>query len=199
MRSRSVVIVASVAAGSLASAGSAGEMLLDIPSGYRNQVVWSSSQGGFDGPNFSIQSQYMAFSEDNWATPGNVYAWDWDTYTSKVGSATFTADEGYMLRLAELNVSGWGDYLESAAEIRIFADDQLVFDSEFLLAGSSESELVRLDSMMASSYRIELENIGQWASVGLDNIVIQTSAVPAPGALALLGLSGIVGFRRRRR
>ena len=199
MHPRSVVFVTTLAAGSLASTVSAGVTLLDIPSGYQNDVVWSSSQAGFDGPDFSIQSQFMAFSEDNWATPGNVYAWDWDTYTSQVGTVTFTANEGSFLRLSEFNVSGWGDYLASAAEIRIFADDELVFGSEFRFAGSAESELVGLDSVMASSYRIELENIGQWASIGLDNLVIQTSTVPAPGAIALLGLAGAATSRRRRR
>jgi MYXO-CTERM domain-containing protein len=32
----------------------------------------------------------------------------------------------------------------------------------------------------------------------VDNLMINGTAVPAPGALALLGVAGLVGSRRRR-
>jgi MYXO-CTERM domain-containing protein len=32
----------------------------------------------------------------------------------------------------------------------------------------------------------------------IDNIVVSGTAIPAPGALALLGVAGLIGARRRR-
>jgi hypothetical protein len=35
-------------------------------------------------------------------------------------------------------------------------------------------------------------------SIAIDDFEFRVSAVPAPGALALLGVAGVVGARRRR-
>ncbi len=33
----------------------------------------------------------------------------------------------------------------------------------------------------------------------IDNVQFSATAIPAPGSIALLGLAGLIGFRRRRR
>ncbi|MCP4068465.1 MAG: PEP-CTERM sorting domain-containing protein [Phycisphaeraceae bacterium] len=71
-------------------------------------------------------------------------------------------------------------------------------EQDFYFDGNQGSERLNLETNYASEIQIEVENIGVWASVGLDNIAISTMTVPAPGALALLGVAGIVGGRRRR-
>ncbi|MHC4794599.1 MAG: PEP-CTERM sorting domain-containing protein [Planctomycetota bacterium] len=192
--------IASVIALGLSASAIADITTLDIPSGYQHDITWMSGDGqeGIAPINFDISSEFIAFSEDNWATPGNVYAWDWDTYTSQIGLITFTADEGHLVSLDSLDLSGWGDYAESAAWIRVSVDGEPVYDQDFYFDGNQGSERLILESAYASQIQIAVENIGIWASVGLDNIAISTMAVPAPGALALLGVAGIAGGRRRR-
>jgi MYXO-CTERM domain-containing protein len=100
--------------------------------------------------------------------------------------------------LDSLDLSGWGDYAESAAWIRVSVDGEPVYEQDFYFDGNQGSERLILESAYASQIQIAVENIGIWASVGLDNIAISTMAVPAPGAIALLGVAGIAGGRRRR-
>ena len=102
-----------------------------------------------------------------------------------------------MISAVEFNISG---YLtnESNSIVRVYADDELVFEDDFSLAGADEIALISSDFGAASSVRIELDNTSQWAWTGLDNILVTSMTVPAPGALALLGVAGIVGKRRRR-
>jgi MYXO-CTERM domain-containing protein len=192
------LITAVVALGISASA-IAEVTTLDIPSGYQHDITWMSGEReGLSPINFDISSEDIAFSEDNWATPGNVYAWDWDTYTSQTGVITFTAEEGHLIAFGGLDLSGWGDYAESAAWIRVRVGGENVLEQDFYFDGNQGSERLNLEPNYASEIQIEIENIGVWASVGLDNITVSSVAVPAPGAIALLGLAGIVGGRRRR-
>lgn len=52
----------------------------------------------------------------------------------------------------------------------------------------------------ASAYiRISFDgSTGQTGSNGLDNIIISGSVIPAPGAVALVGVAGLIGGRRRK-
>ena len=193
-----------VAVVSFSATAFADTTLLDIPSGYQHDITWQTETGGSgfasgssDLP-FSISSEFIAFSEDNWATPGNVYAWDWETYTNQVGTIFFDADEESLISLQAFDLSGFGDYSESAAWIRVFADEELIFEGDYYFDGNQGVDRVELDFGFASSYQVQIENIGVWASVGIDNIAVSSIAVPAPGVLALLGVAGLVGNRRRR-
>ncbi len=180
------------------SGGAAADMvLLDLPSGNQHDIVWSS-QSGLADFGFDISSEYVAFSQDNWATPGNVYAWDWTSYSSRIGSITFDAHPDSLISLEGFDLSGFGSYAESAAWIRVRRDGELVFENDFYFNGLLGTENLSFDFGTGSQFVIEIENIGQWASVGVDNIAINSSTVPAPGALALLGLAGVARNRRRR-
>ncbi len=176
---------------------SASETLLDIPSGNQDDIVWSSSPTGLSELDFDISHEFIAFSLENWATPGNVYAWDWNTNTSRIGTITFDADEDTLISINGFDLSGWGQYADSAAWVRVVADGETVFEESFFFDGNLGTADLGFDFGYASQFQIQLENIGQWASVGIDNIEIGSMSVPAPGALALLGLAGIVGNRRR--
>ena len=171
--------------------------LLDIPSGEQNSTnfEWSSQSGLMRG--FDVSSEHMNFQDlGHWATPGNIFAYDYSTNSSQVGSVLFTADAGNSVSLRALDVSGWASSYASA-ELRIIADGELVFEEFFEMRGKIDFANLEFESITGSEIRVELENVAN-VGVGLDNFVIETSAVPAPGVLALLGVAGIVGSRRRR-
>lgn len=171
--------------------------LLDIPSGEQNSTnfEWSSQSGLMRG--FDVSSEHMNFQDlGHWATPGNIFAYDYSTNSSQVGSVLFTADAGNSVSLRALDVSGWASSYASA-ELRIIADGELVFEEFFEMRGKIDFANLAFESIAGSEIRVELENVAN-VGVGLDNFVIETSAVPAPGVLALLGVAGIVGSRRRR-
>ena len=171
--------------------------LLDIPSGEQNSTnfEWSSQSGLMRG--FDVSSEHMNFQDlGHWATPGNIFAYDYSTNSSQVGSVLFTADAGNSVSLRALDVSGWSTY-SASAELRILADGELVFEELFEMRGKIDFANLAFESITGSEIRVELENVAN-VGVGLDNFVIETSAVPAPGALALLGIAGVVGSRRRR-
>ncbi len=54
------------------------------------------------------------------------------------------------------------------------------------------------ENVQAISFRIRMWNgvNGKWR--GLDDIVIEGSAIPEPATLSLIGLAGLVGLKRRR-
>ena len=55
-----------------------------------------------------------------------------------------------------------------------------------------------VDVEAGSSFEIVFDNYYRPAYVGLDNVAFNIVNVPAPGALALLGIAGVAGNRRRR-
>ena len=191
------VNISFIAVAAISGAAAAEEVLLDIPDGNQHDIVWSSQSGVVDF-GFDISSEHIAFSQDNWATPGNVYAWDWETYTNQIGTITFDAHVDTLISLDGFDLSGFGSYAESAAWIRVHRDGELVFEDDFFFDGNLGTADLSFDFGSGSQFMIEIENIGPWASVGVDNIEMSSMTVPAPGALALLGIAGVAGSRRRR-
>ncbi|MDG2020877.1 MAG: hypothetical protein P8J59_02905 [Phycisphaerales bacterium] len=198
-------LVAVAIAASLPGAVMADTILLDIPDGDGTDVVWASG-GGAKSPFFDISSQNLNFYESGYGTLGVVYAWDnaavdedhpYGTNATGILDLITIDPSSRMISAVEFNISG---YLtnESNSIVRVYADDELVFEDDFSLAGADEIALISSDFGAASSVRIELDNTSPWAWTGLDNILVTSMTVPAPGALALLGVAGIVGKRRRR-
>ena len=155
---------------------------------------------------FDIASSNFNFYGSDYGTDGVVYAWNKDAVdednpwgSNETGSVEFSAiDPSAMLFSSlEFQISGYLSYQSNSA-VRVFADGALIFSEEFSLAGNSQVETISLAIDLASTLRIELDNTDDWAWTGLDNIEINGANVPAPGALALLGIAGVAGSRRRR-
>ena len=150
-------------------------------------------------------SQY-SFSSNNWtAGPGNYYqfafdatgfsnidvSWDqtrsgtgpagWSMQMSGDGGATFSTLASYTViqaGLAGTNTTSWNATTNQAG----------VFSNLVITPFGNGAMVVRLvagsTTAIAGTSRI-------------DNIVVNGTAVPAPGALALVGLAGLVSRRRR--
>jgi len=188
-------------AASLCSAASADTFLLDIPDGVGTDITWSSESGAV-GSFFDISAEHLNFYATGYGTPGVVFAWDYASQpggVDAVGSLELSVFDPSEMLLSGVafDISGYLDR-ESNSAVRVYADDSVVFEADFSLAGASEVATVAVEFGASSSVRIELENTSPWAWTGLDNIAVSGAAVPAPGALALLGVAGIVGGRRRR-
>ena len=202
MKINAAVVAASAA---LVGVASADTVLLDIPSGTGTDIVWASG-GGATSMFFDIASENFNFYETGYGSPGVVYAWDeaavddenpWGMNATGAVDLIAVDPASKVLSALEFQISGYENYT-SESIVRVYADDSLVFSGAFSLAGNSEIEIVSLTFDESSSVRIELDNTSPWAWTGLDNIAVSSATVPAPGAIALLGLTGIVGGRRRR-
>lgn len=176
------------------SAASANMTLLDIPSGSGESIDWSSQAGLSDMP-FSIASQDMSFKLLNFATLGNIRAWDSDEDVDRRGKVWFTANESTSLTSLSFDISGLSDY-DATAWVKIYLDGQLYQDYTWNFSGNDTLIHVDLEfEAPVSEIRLTMKNMTGRAHTGIDNIEVGT--VPAPGALALLGLAGLTGRRRR--
>ena len=198
-------LVAVAIAASLPGAVMADTVLLDIPDGNGTDIVWTSGSGA-KSSFFDISSQNFNFYEPDYGTPGIVYAWDHDSVdeehpfgTNSTGVLALIANSPSEFRIGSVafDISGYLTY-SSASTVTVWADDVLAYQGDFELAGNSEINSIFVELSGASNVRIELDNTSPWAWTGLDNILVTSMAVPAPGAFALLGVAGIVGKRRRR-
>jgi MYXO-CTERM domain-containing protein len=171
--------------------------MLDLPEGEQNSTnfVWSSTPGLMGG--FEISSEHFNYQDlGYWATPGNIFAYDFETNTSQIGRIVMDADEGRIIELFALDVSGWSNS-SATSELRVFVDGEMAYQEVFAMTGQVDFANLEFEGISGSVIEIELENLVN-VGIGLDNIFISSTAVPAPGALALLGVAGIVGGRRRR-
>lgn len=197
-------LVAVAIAASLPGAVMADTILLDIPDGNGTDIVWTSG-GGAKSSLFDISSQNLNFYESGYGTLGVVYAWDEAAVdedhpygTNATGILDLTALDplSRMISAVNFDISGYLNY-ESNSMVRVYADDELVFEDDFSLAGADEIALISANFGAASSVRIELDNTSPWAWTGLDNITVSSIAVPGPGGLAIAAIFGL-GRRRRR-
>ncbi len=189
-------LLAATAGVSLAAAATAEtNFMLDIPSGSGTNIDWSSS-AGIEAMPFSLESEHMNFRLGGFATEGVVRAWDFDNDVNVRGKIFLTAAEGYVFTSISFDLSGFKEY-ESEARFKVKLNGELWKDKIWSFDGNQD--LIHRDWDLdgpVTSIEIVLENLNDAAFTGLDNINLGT--VPAPGAVALLGLAGVVGSRRRR-
>lgn len=192
-------------AGLFVASATADLKLLDIPSGTPGtpDFVWSSSGGsGFSQQPFTIESESLVWRGAGHATEGVVRAWDYEEDTAATGLVTFTAVEGYSFERLHFDVSGFMQY-ERQAAIQIYLDGELFRDYVWNFNGNSTlthwgatfEDQLGVPNPSEISISLTYFDGVQYAA-GLDNI--ELTAVPGPGALALLGVAGVVGRRRRR-
>lgn len=172
--------------------------LCDISSGSASDINWISN-GNAVVP-FAIESSGMTWRGGGHATDGVVRAWDSEANAPAIGAVTFTADEGWLFERLHFDVSGFKEY-ERQADVRIFLDGELFRDYTWNFNGNDTLIHWGMDlASPVSTISIELEYYdGVQYAAGLDNIELGSfSTVPAPGVLALLGIAGVAGNRRRR-
>lgn len=193
LRTCALAATAALAAASTATAEVS--HLLDIPTGSGTNIEWSSS-AGLEAMPFSIESENMNFRLGGFATEGVVRAWDFDTDTNVRGKIFLTAAEGVEFTSIAFDLSGFKEYA-SEARFKVKLNGELWKDKIWSFDGNTD--LIQKDWSLGegvTSIEIVLQNLNDNAFTGLDNINIGT--VPAPGAIALLGVAGVVGTRRRR-
>ena len=163
---------------------------LDIPSGNGSDIQWAS-QNGFDAIPFEITHENFVFRGGNHATYGVVRAWDDVNNVNDWGKIDLHAGVGFTFNSLDFDISGFKDY-DSAARMKVYLGDEKIFDETWDFSGNST--LIHED--LVWDIKIRLFNVSGDPYNGLDNLNIGT--VPAPGALALLGLAAGMTSRRRR-
>ena len=191
------ITVLAVSAGlAVASAATAETRhLLDIPSGSGTDISWSSA-AGVDSMPFEIASEHMNFRFGGFATEGVVRAWDYENDENAKGKVFFEAAEGVEFTSFAFDLSGFKEY-DSVARLKIKLNGETWKDKTWSFDGNST--LIQKAWVLGegiTSIEIVLQNLEGGAFHGLDNMNIGT--VPAPGVLALLGIAGVAGNRRRR-
>ena len=151
--------------------------------------------------------------QDVWSTDmawGTVHASEYGTYTTW---AEFTVTENSMLmqaqqmNYAEAWVIGSGLQFSVNEDARIeFTLDGLGYNAEVLLADADFQALLYVDSAGTYSFELQagvlydlsvyLESVG--GEYTLTTMSIDLLPIPAPSALALLGLAGVATRRRRK-
>jgi MYXO-CTERM domain-containing protein len=87
---------------------------------------------------------------------------------------------------------------ESVADVFLYNSSQTLIAQLAIIAPSTGTTAVAMDFTAYSDVaRFEIRNVTDNAGFAIDRIVIDTVGVPAPGAIALLGLAGLAGRRRR--
>lgn len=184
--------------GVAASASAETVSVLDIPSGNGSDIQWSS-QDGFNSDPFEIVHEHVVWRGGNHATYGVVRAWDDVNDVNTWGKIDLYADEGVSFTSLGFDISGFKEY-ESTARMKIYVGDDKIFDQTWDFFGNStlvhEDLAWNIGDHDSSRIRIRLFNVSGDPYNGLDNLNIGT--VPAPGALALLGIAAGMKSRRRR-
>ena len=113
-----------------------------------------------------------------------------------VGNAIFAANGSN--RFLGFSVNGMENAGESVADVFLYNSSQTLIAQLAIIAPSTGTTAVAMDFTAYSDVaRFEIRNVTDIAGFAIDRIVIDTVGVPAPGAIALLGLAGLAGRRRR--
>ncbi len=191
MKSSSLLVLGLCAG--VAATASAETVTLDFEEG---------TGAGFVGDDrFEVQTFGLHWWGSGFGTDGALYAWN-DSGLS-VGVLDVIATEGYTISGLSFDLSGYGD-LEAAARFGYYVDqgdgwawvDIPLSERDFHFDGNSTIVNISLPEIQGNAFKIVLNNYLTPTGVAMDNVSF--SVVPAPGALALLGLVGVAGNRRRR-
>lgn len=186
------MILAGVSA-ALTSSASAEMVLLDFAE--ENTSSFNSDD------RFEVETWGLNWHESGFGTEGALYAWNENAQS--LGVLDVIAAEGYTISGLSFDLSGYGD-IDAAAKFGYYVDqgsgwdwvDIALDDRDFTFAGSSSVFNISLPEIEGNGFKIVLDNYLTPTGVAIDNVSFNIA--PAPGALALLGLAGVVGGRRRR-
>ena len=150
---------------------------------------------------FEVETWGLNWHESGFGTEGALYAWNENSQS--VGVLNVIAAEGFTVSGLTFDLSGYGD-VDAAAKFGYYIDqgsgwdwvEIALEDRDFTFAGSSSVFNISLPEIEGNGFKIVLDNYLTPTGVAIDNVSF--SIVPAPGALALLGLAGLAGGSRRR-
>jgi len=147
----------------------------------------------------------LATEQFVWSS-GQAYSW---TFSVSGGMATFTLDNEVLMN------SMAGDFTDLFLRTRSTDGsssllDNLVLNGQSIgansfSAGSSPADVLHISNFSTDNFMLSGTAVFEFGTPAPSNsalafqIKAATTLVPAPGALALLGLAGCVGARRRRR
>lgn len=178
---------------SMVSTVSAETVVLDFADGN------ASGLAGDD--RFEVHTWGLNWFESGFGTDGALYAWNENGQS--VGVLDVIAAEGYTVSGLTFDLSGYGD-VDAAARFGYYVDqgdgwdwvEIPLEDRDFSFEGNSSLFTISLPELDGNGFKIVLDNYLTPTGVAMDNVSF--NIVPAPGALALLGLAGVAGNRRRR-
>ena len=93
-------------------------------------------------------------------------------------------------------IDGSGTFGSGGASTNLTLNGTSIVGFRFTLAGGTHYGWFRLS--LSDSYGGQPRSIVDWAYESVAGAAIDAGAIPAPGAVALLGLAGLAGSRRRR-
>lgn len=151
---------------------------------------------GFDN-RYDISTENLHWWSDGYATQGVLFAWDHASENPgpAIGSLEILASAGLEVGGVSFGLSGYRE-VAASARYEFLVDGVSIASGDLNFAGDTSLFEIDVDPVMGSSFKIVLDNYDGPSYVGLDNVAF--NLVPAPGALALLGVAGIVSGRRRR-
>ena len=93
-------------------------------------------------------------------------------------------------------IDGSGTFSGGGASTNLTINGTSIVGFRFTLDGGTHYGWFRLS--LSDSYAGQPRSIVDWAYESVAGAAIDAGAIPAPGAVALLGLAGLAGSRRRR-
>lgn len=168
-------------------------------------VVLDFDSGDFFGApdaRFSVDPLRLDWTDgaDEFATNGVLFAISNGPGANGVLYVESTGPD--LLELVSLQLGGRASTpAEASVGYHVWQNESWNFveQNSFEFSGSDDLFSYEVNnSIVAKKFAIVLDNFEGLGSVGLDNVAFNIVAVPAPGALALLGVAGIFGKRRRR-
>ena len=158
---------------------------------HSSAAAWSSPAG--NGSSYALSSNTWNvgdYYQISLATTGySAVSVAWDQTRSNTGPAGF---EAVLSVDGGSTFSSLGSYTVNAVT---WSTSVPVTTSSFASVASAA------DNQASVIIRFKVVTAGTSTTTGtnrIDNIVVSGTAVPAPGAIALLGVAGLVGSRRRR-
>jgi hypothetical protein len=153
-----------------------------------------------DDPRFAVSTTNLHWWGAGYATEGVLFAWDHDGENTgpAVGRLGIDAAEGFVIEGVSFDLSGYRS-IAASARFEILVDGELVQTGDYDFEGDTSHFTIALEPVSGTSFEIVFDNYFRSSYVGLDNVSFNVfNAAPAPGAMALLSLAGVVGNRRRR-
>jgi len=210
MNSKACITIAAITFASMTSISSADILFSDNFESGLNQ--WTGKNGGSNGGALVIDP----FDNTNTVLSFNRTTAAGDIFTAN--ALTFDPNETYRLSFDYLglaqeasNPNDTGGYVGFAVDMPgrhswqwatgtvSGANDVLIDDGQWR---NYNFEFTTADLGIGNSLRLMLEDFsgsrGTFGDAYFDNIQVSPATVPAPGAIALLGIGGLITARRRR-
>ena len=182
------------------------ETFVEDLAGYGDNVNGSptgaySYGGAADTPNVTADFDGLQFWDDGYANLTNVVYVDSGAGNSRpplgVGTVTFTADPGFLVRLGSVDLAGFGASFDFDS-ITVTGGDAPFSRSNVPAPGDAANTL-DFGRVTGQQLVLTFNDADSQESAGIDNLRFSQVPVPEPASAALLALAAMSLARRRRR